>query len=207
VSRVLNNLAELDIDVVTSEDDLVHSSGHPRQGELAMLYEWVKPRSLIPMHGEPRHLRAHRDFAFAQGIRHVLIPRDGHIVRLAPGPVDDIDEAHCGRLHVDGRLIVPSEDGPARQRRKLSFAGIVFVSIVIDGKGELAADVEVITDGLPMGLEEELLEAAERAFGGTPRPRRKDVNALAETIRTSVRRAADIAWGKKPIVKVSVAEV
>ena len=59
VSRVLNNLARLDIDVITGEDDLVHSSGHPRQGELAMLYDWVKPKALIPMHGEPRHLRAH----------------------------------------------------------------------------------------------------------------------------------------------------
>jgi ribonuclease J len=192
---------------VTGEDDLVHSSGHPRQGELAMLYEWVKPRGLIPMHGEPRHLRAHRDFAREQGIRHVLIPRDGHIVRLAPGPVEDIDEAPFGRLHVDGRLIVPSEDGPARQRRKLSFAGIVFVSLVVNGKSELAAGIEVITDGLPMGLEDDLHDAAERAFGSTPRPRRKDVNALAETIRTAVRRAADLAWGKKPIVKVSVAEV
>lgn len=207
VSRVLNNLAVLDIDVVTSEDDLVHSSGHPRQGELAMLYEWVKPKSLIPMHGEPRHLRAHRDFAHAQGIRNVLIPRDGHIVRLAPGPVDEIDEAPCGRLHVDGRLIVPSEDGPAKQRRKLSFVGIVFVSMVVDGKGELAADIEVIADGLPMGLEGDLLEAAEKAFGSTPRPRRRDVNALSETIRTSVRRAADLAWGKKPIVKVAITQL
>ncbi|WP_290543589.1 ribonuclease J, partial [Aestuariivirga sp.] len=207
VSRVLNNLARLDIDTVTGDDDLVHSSGHPRQGELAMLYEWVKPRALIPMHGEPRHLRAHRIFAESKGIRDVLIPRDGAIVRLAPGPLQDIDEAPCGRLHVDGRLIVPSEDGPAKQRRKLSFVGIVFVSVVIDARAELAADIELITDGIPAGLDGELLDAAERAFGSTPKPRRKDVDQLAETIRTAVRRAADLTWGKKPIVKVSVAKV
>lgn len=207
VSRVLNNLARLDIDMVTGDDDLVHSSGHPRQGELAMLYDWVKPKALIPMHGEPRHLRAHRIFAESQGIRDVLIPQDGTITRLAPGPLEHIDEAPCGRLHVDGRLIVPSEDGPAKQRRKLSFVGIVFVSVVIDGKAELAADIEVITDGIPAGLENDLLDAAENAFGSTPKPRRKDVNQLAETIRTALRRAADLAWGKKPIVKVSVAKV
>ena len=207
VSRVLNNLAELDIDVITSEDDLVHSSGHPRQGELAMLYDWVKPKALIPMHGEPRHLRAHREFAHGKGIRDVLIPRDGHITRLAPGPLDHIDEAPCGRLHVDGKLIVPSEDGPAKQRRKLSYVGIVFVSLVITAKSELAADIELISDGLPTGLEDDLIEAAEKAFGSTPKPRRKDVNALAESIRTAVRRAADIAWGKKPIVKVSVTQL
>ena len=86
VSRVLNNLARLDIDVITGEDELVHSSGHPRQGELAMLYEWVRPKALIPMHGEPRHLRAHRDFAEEQGIRDVLIPRDGHITAAGARP-------------------------------------------------------------------------------------------------------------------------
>jgi ribonuclease J len=207
VGRVINNLARLDIDVITGEDDLVHSSGHPRQGELAMLYGWVRPKALIPMHGEPRHLRAQRDFAHAQGIRDVLIPRDGNIVRLAPGPLADIDEAPFGRLHVDGKLIVPSEDGPAKQRRKLSHVGIIFVSVVIDARAELAADIELLTDGVPMGIEGELMDAAERAFSSTPKPRRKDANALAETIRTSVRRAADVLWGKKPIVKVSVVKV
>ena len=207
VSRVLNNLAELDIDMVTGDDDLVHSSGHPRQGELALLYDWVKPKALIPMHGEPRHLRAHKLFAESKGIRDVLIPRDGTITRLAPGPLADVDEAPCGRLHVDGKLIVPSEDGPAKQRRKLSYVGIIFVSVVIDGKAELAADIELISDGIPAGLDGELLDAAKRAFGSTPKPRRKDVNQLAETIRTAVRRAADLTWGKKPIVKVTVAKV
>ena len=205
--RVLNNLARLDIDMVTGDDDLVHSSGHPRQGELALLYDWVKPKALIPMHGEPRHLRAHSLFAQSKGIRDVLIPQDGTITRLAPGPLDHIDEAPCGRLHVDGKLIVPSEDGPAKQRRKLSHVGIIFVSVVIDAKAELAADIELITDGIPAGLDGDLLDAAERAFGSTPKPRRKDVNQLAEVIRTAVRRAADLTWGKKPIVKVSVAKV
>jgi ribonuclease J len=207
VGRVLNNLARLDIDVITGEEDLVHSSGHPRQGELALLYEWVKPGALIPMHGEPRHLRAHRDFAHAKGIREVLIPRDGRILRLCPGAPEEIDEAHFGRLHVDGRLIVPGEDGPAKQRRKLAYVGIVFVSVVVNARQDLAAGIELIADGLPMGLEDELIEAAEKAFGSTPKPRRKDRAALAETLRTAIRRAADITWGKKPIVKVSVVEV
>jgi ribonuclease J len=78
---------------------------------------------------------------------------------------------------------------------------------VMDSRAELAADIELMTDGIPLGLEDELIEAAEKAFGSTPKPRRKDTNALAETIRTSVRRAADITWGKKPIVKVSVTRV
>jgi ribonuclease J len=110
-------------------------------------------------------------------------------------------------LHVDGRLIVPGEDGPARQRRKLSFAGIVFVSMVLNQRGDLAAAIEAIGDGLPMGIEGELATAAEQAFGAIPKPRRKNHEALAEAVRTAIRRAADGLWGKKPIVKVVVAEV
>ena len=207
VARILNNLARLDIDVITSDDALVHSSGHPRQGELKELYDWLKPKALIPMHGEPRHLRAQSIFAQDCGIADVVIPRDGHIIKLCPGPLRDIDEAHFGRLHVDGKLIVPSEDGPAKQRRKLSYVGAVFVTVAVNGKQELAADIQLITDGLPFGLQAELLETAENAFGATPKPRRKDANQLAEIIRTGIRRTADQIWGKKPIVKVSVVMV
>ena len=207
VARILNNLARLDIDTVTSDEALVHSSGHPRQGELQTLYSWLKPRALIPMHGEPRHLRAHAIFGKSCGIEDILIPKDGHIARLAPGPLRNVDEAHFGRLHVDGRLIVPSEDGPARQRRKLSNVGAVFVTLAVNGKQDLAADIHVIADGIPAGLDDSLLQAAEAAFDSTPKPRRKDDGQLTETIRTTVRRAAEAQWGKKPVVKVVVVRV
>lgn len=207
VARIQNNLARLDIDIITENDALVHSSGHPRQEELRALYDWLRPAALIPMHGEPLHLRAHAIFARSCGIDDVMIPRDGHIYKLCPGPLRDVDEAHCGRLHVDGRLIVPAEDGPARQRRKLSFAGMIFVTVVMNAKSDLAAGIELISDGVPAGLDDALLEAADTAFGSTPKPRRKDRAQLAETIRTSVRRAADQVWGKKPVVKVAVIQL
>lgn len=207
VGRILNNLARLDIDVITSDDALVHSSGHPRQGELKQFYGWLRPAALIPMHGEPRHLRAHAAFARTCGIPEVLIPLDGHIARLCPGPLRNVDETHFGRLHVDGRLIVPSDDGPARQRRKLSFVGAVFVSLAVNGRQDLAAALQVMIDGVPAGLDDELLEAAETAFDSTPKPRRKDDGQLADAIRTAIRRTAEQIWGKKPVVKVAVLRV
>ncbi len=207
VSAVHNNLARLDIDIITSDEALVHTSGHPRQGELRTLYEWLKPRALVPMHGEPRHLRAQAKFAESCGIVETLIPLDGHIARLCPGPTQNVDEAPSGRLHVDGKLIVPAADGPAKQRRKLSFVGIVFVSAAIDNHLELAADIQLLVDGLPAGLDGDLLEAAENAFDALPKPRRRDDAQIAEAIRVGVRRAADQIWGKKPIVKVAVTRV
>ncbi len=207
VSAILNNFARLDVDVITGEDALVHSSGHPRQGELKQMYDLVKPRAVIPMHGEPRHMRAHAKFAAACGVRETLLLEDGKIARLAPGPVAIIDEAPAGVLHVDGKLIVPGVDGPARQRRKLSQVGLVVATVLIDDKLALAEDVDVILDGVPEGLADALAEAAERAFSAMPKPRRKDDDIVEESVRTGMRREADRQWGKKPVCKVIVVRV
>jgi ribonuclease J len=207
VSGILNNLAKLDVDVITAEDALVHSSGHPRQGELKQMYDLVKPRSLIPMHGEPRHMRAHAKFAKACGISETLLLEDGKIARLAPGHVAIIDEVHSGVLHVDGKLIVPGLDGPARQRRKLSIVGMVIATVLIDEHHNLADDISLILDGVPESLNEELAEAAEQAFDSMSKPRRKDDEKVEETVRIRIRREAENLWGKKPVVKVIAVRV
>jgi ribonuclease J len=207
VGAVINSLSKLDVDVITADDALVHSSGHPRQGELKQMYDWLKPKALVPMHGEPRHLRAHAKFAQSHGISETLIPEDGKIIRLAPGPVAIVDEAPFGILHVDGELIVPGSDGPAKQRRKLSFVGMVIASVLVDDKLNLADDVNIILDGVPGSLDELLVEAAEKAFAAMPKPRRKDVAVVEETLRLAIRRAAEAEWGKKPVVKVIVVRV
>jgi ribonuclease J len=108
---------------------------------------------------------------------------------------------------VDGKLVVPAEDGPAKQRRKISMVGAVFISVALDEKHHLADDPQITSDGLPAGLETELLEAAESAFESMPKPRRRDDGTVAETIRVAVRRHADQVWGKKPICKVLVQRV
>lgn len=207
VSAVANNLSKLDVDIITADEALVHSSGHPRQGELKLMYEWVKPRAVVPMHGEPRHLRAHAKFAAAQGIRETLVLEDGKIARLAPGPVSIVDEASTGVLHVDGKLIVPATDGPAKQRRKLAFVGMIIASVVVDDRLDLADDIEVILDGVPTSLADMLAEAAEKVFTSMPKQRRKDLAVVEETLRLGIRRAAEAEWGKKPVVKVIVVRV
>lgn len=203
VAAVLNNLAKLDVDVVTADEALVHTSGHPRQGELKQMYELLRPASVIPMHGEARHLRAHALFAASCGLQS-LIPKDGAVIRVAPGQPVIVTEQGATPLHVDGNLIVPSEDGPARQRRKLMFSGIVVAVVTLDNGLQLADDIQLIVDGLPAGLEEDLAEAAEVAFDSMPKPRRRDDANIIDTIRQTIRRKADNIWGKKPVCKVIV---
>jgi ribonuclease J len=208
VARVQNGLADLGIDVITDQDAAVHVSGHPRRGELEQLYRWVKPAVAIPMHGEGRHLEAHARLAESLGVREVVRARNGAMVRLLPGPAKVIDEVPVGRLYRDGMILTRADDGQVRERRKLSFAGSVAVSLVLSEKGALLAEPEVALSGVPATDAQGVSFAsiARDAVIGTiesiPRPRRKDPALVSEAIRRGVRAAVNQAWGKKPVCSV-----
>jgi ribonuclease J len=208
VGRVQNALADMEVEVITDQDAAVHVSGHPRRGELEQLYAWVKPDTAIPMHGEGRHLEAHAKLAERLGVRQVVRARNGTMVRLLPGPAEIIDEVPVGRLYRDGAIVTRADDGQVRERRKLSFAGAVAVSLVLSDKGALLADPEVAVTGLPATDKEgtPFTKIARDAVIGTieslPKPKRKDQALVSEAVRRSVRAAVNQAWGKKPMCSV-----
>ena len=213
VGRIQNALARMGCDLVTDTDALVHVTGHPRREELKQMYGWVKPRIAIPMHGEVRHLKEHARLAREAGVSQVLTPINGEVVELAPGPAAIIDEVSVGRLFRDGRLIVPSDEGPVRERRKLSFVGIVIVALVLSRRGELLAEPAVVLDGIPSqtaggrAMADVVLDAVDGAIDSMPAPRRRDAEVVRDAVRRAVRAAVDGHWGKKPIAKVMVSVV
>lgn len=210
VTRVQNNLADIGVHVITDAEALVHVSGHPRRGELAQMYQWTRPQAAIPMHGEARHLLEQARLAREAGIPRVIEAQNGCMVRLLPGPAEIVDEVPVGRLYKDGRLVLAREDDAIARRRKLSFAGAVVVSLVLTGRGELAADPAVSLLGLPIAdasatpFEDIVRDAALTALEGIPRPRRKDTAMTGEAVRRSVRAAVGHAWGKRPVCTVTV---
>ncbi|MGI9464712.1 MAG: ribonuclease J, partial [Aestuariivirgaceae bacterium] len=210
VTAVINNLALQGIDVLTSDTALIHSSGHPRQDELKALYDWVKPRAVVPMHGEPAHLKRHAEFALSCGVDEAVMAQNGQMVQLCPGPAQIIDDVGAGRIHIDGNVLVPSTDGPARARRKLSFAGIVMVSVVLDKKGKIIRKPQLQLDGLPEfdvddeDMHESLTMIAVDALDAMPLARRRDDDAVTEMLRGAVRRLASQVWGKKPQCSVII---
>jgi ribonuclease J len=208
IARVHNNLALLGCDVITDTDALVHVTGHPRRGELMEMYAAVKPRVAIPMHGEARHLEVHRKLARSAGVEKVISLRNGAMVRLAPGPAEVVDHAPVGRLFRDGNLLVPSDEGPVRERRSLAYAGIVIVALARSGRGNVSPDAEIVLDGVPTSDAEghPMADIVRRTIEGTlasiPRDRQRDTDMVREAVRRAVRAAIDEAWGKRPVVKV-----
>jgi ribonuclease J len=213
INRIINALAERGVRVVTDRDRLVHVSGHPRRDELREMYGWVKPRIAIPVHGEGMHLAAHAAFARDLGVPSVLSVRNGVLTRLAPEPAGRIGEVETGRIYKDGRLIDDLEGVGVAERRRLSFAGHVAVSLVTDSRGAQVADPDVALNGLPLrdasgrSMEETVLDAVSQTFASLPRPQKRDPDVLAEAVRRAVRAAVNEAWGKKPVCTVFVAVV
>ena len=208
VGWIQNSLVRMGVEVVTDAEALVHVTGHPRRDELRQLYSWVRPKMAIPMHGEARHLKAHAELAREAGVGEVQVAYNGKIVRIAPGPLRIIDDAPVGRLFRDGRLIVPSGEGPVRERRKLASVGIIAVSLVFSRKGDIVADPQVALDGIPIEdaegdpMEDIVLSSVEGTLRSIPPARRRDLDMVVEAVRRSVRSSVANAWGKKPIVKV-----
>ena len=210
IIEIKNQLIEQGVLIVEDGDALVHVSGHPRRGELQQMYSWVRPKVLVPVHGEAAHLVAQGSLAAMSGVPHVAQVRNGDMLRLAPGDPEIVDQVPFGRVYKDGRLIGSEEEMGIRDRRKLSYVGHVAVNVVLDDRHELAGDPDLEAIGVAEldrrgePLEEIMLDAAIGAVESIPRVRRKDLDLVAESVRRAVRAAANESWGKKPVVTVFV---
>jgi ribonuclease J len=213
ITRVINGLVTQGIEVITDRTHLVHVSGHPRRAELEDMISWVKPRILLPVHGEALHMAEHADLARRAGVGKVVTCRDGDLVKIAPGEPGIVDEVPMGRLYKDGSLLVDAQMRTVADRRRLSFAGVVSVALAITERGELAADPELNLTGIPetaadgASMAEVAYEAVVDTFEQLPKPRRRDPESVAEAIRRAVRAALAARWNKKPMCHVQVLEV
>ena len=213
VGAIINGLIEQGVEVITDRTHLVHVSGHPRRDELNDMIAWVRPQVLIPVHGEALHLSEHAKLARAAGVPKVLTCRNGDLVKLGPGEAGIIDQLPAGRLYKDGKILEDAKSRAVVERRKMGFAGCAFVAIAMTEKGEMADDPEVDLIGIPEKnaagevLDEIVFDVVVSTIEGLPRARRRDPDALAESVRRAVRATVNEQWGKKPLCFVHVLEV
>jgi ribonuclease J len=133
IGRIQNILAAKGVTMVTERQAHVHVSGHPGRPELAEMYRWIRPKLLVPVHGEMRHLQEHARFARAQGVPDALVQTDGDIVRLLPGPAEKIGHAPVGRLVLDGDVILPADGATMNERRRIAVNGQISVAVAQQG--------------------------------------------------------------------------
>jgi len=206
IGRIMNQLAAKDILTVTEKQAHIHVSGHPGQPELAALYGWLRPKLVLPVHGEIRHMHEQARFALERGVPGALVQENGDLVRLAPGPAKIVERVHAGRLILDGDVILPADGETINERRKLSLHGHITVAAIFSAKRFVESAISY--RGVPVEDEreafiDEMREAAEQAATGPAR----DEEKLREAIRLGVRRVATDWTGKKPVVDVMLVTI
>lgn len=215
IRNLQNRLADRGVRLYTERDHPgIHVSGHPCRDELAEMYRWARPQISVPTHGERRHLLEHAAFAKDLQVPQTVAPRNGDMVRLAPGRAEIIDEVPAGRLYVDAGVVTPENGEALRERRHAAFNGVLAVAVVLDRKGKIASGPQVRALGLPAEddypIDEVLDDLAEEAEGALNRLSGDD-RELDETVETAMSRAVKKAsqriWGRRPVVETTVLRI
>jgi ribonuclease J len=210
ITAVQDALVRRGVDVITDDDEFTHVSGHPARDELRKLYKLVRPKYLVPTHGEWRHLSEQAALAEDEGIASILL-ENGDVLQLAPGQPAVVDSVHTGRLAVDGDRVVPLKGGIMTARKRMLFNGVVVGSAVIDAAGKLRGAVKVSAPGL---LEEDdvlLRQEVEAEFmellTELPASLRIQDTAFKDAARAALRRIMGKRFGKRPIVEAHMLRI
>ena len=210
--KLHNQLVKNQIDVISEETDFVHVSGHPNREDLRDMYDWVKPKSVIPVHGEHRHMAEHISFAKEMQVPYPVQVENGDIVKLFPGQKPEVfDKAPVGRLYVDGIISVNEDSQSIRERKNLANNGYLEVTILINGKGKLFKKPLLSFKGLPIeeaqdffyDLEDEI-ENISRTFSLN---NKKQESNLIEALKISCRKIVKEKTGKKPYTNINLVRI
>jgi ribonuclease J len=212
IFRLQNDLVRLGVEVVTEKDAFVHVSGHPAREELETMYQLVRPKIAVPVHGEARHVREHALLALSCGVPDAVELNNGDMLRLAPGEPEVVDHVATGKLCVDGPRVVRLDSEVLRNRRRMVFNGSAVVTVVMDRTGKLLGDPQLTALGLLDAAHEaeeheEVVEAVREAIAELPMKARRDDGVVRETARLAVRRSLRETHGKKPITEVHLVRV
>lgn len=211
IGDLQNQLVRLGVEIVTERDHMVHVSGHPARGELVSMYQWVRPKVAIPVHGEARHLAAHARLAEDCQVSQALVIENGSMVRLAPGPAEVVDNVPSGRLGLDGKVLIRLDGAVMRTRHRTMWNGGAVATLVLDRDGRLKADPQITVHGLldpelDAEVLDELSESVLAAVNALP-PGDRDDDAVKEAARLAVRRSLHASRGKKPVTDVHVVRI
>jgi ribonuclease J len=178
------------------------------------MYAWARPQIAVPTHGERRHLLEHAAFAKDLQVPQSIAPRNGDMVRLAPGRAEIIDEVPAGRIYVDAGVLTPENGDALRERRHAAYNGMLAVSVVLDGRGKISAGPQVRALGLPADddypMDEVLEDLAKEASHALARLQgeEREFDAEVETVMSrAVKKASQRIWGKRPVVETTVLRI
>ena len=210
--QLQNLIVKNNMEIISEENAFVHVSGHPNRDDLKDMYKWVKPKSVIPVHGEHRHMQEHVKFAKEMQVPKTLLIENGDIIKLLPGKVPEIvDKAPSGRIYLDGSVNVETDSQPIKDRKNLSINGYLEITLLLSNNGKIKKPI-ISFKGIPesqkkdpfiFDMEDEIFNIC-RTFSLDNAKQQKN---LIETIKQNCRRIVREKTGKKPFTNINIARV
>ena len=210
--QLQNLIVKNNIEIISEENAFVHVSGHPNRDDLKDMYKWVKPKSVIPVHGEHRHMQEHVKFAKEMQVPKTLLIENGDIIKLLPGKVPEIvDKAPSGRIYLDGSVNVETDSQSIKDRKNLSINGYLEITLLLSNNGKIKKPI-ISFKGIPesekkdpfiFDMEDEIFNIC-RTFSLDNAKQQKN---LIETIKQNCRRIVREKTGKKPFTNINIARV
>jgi len=213
LSKLHNQLVKNNIDVISEENEFVHVSGHPNREDLRDMYSWVKPKAVIPVHGEHRHMIEHVNFAKEMQVPHPLQIENGDIIQLYPGDKPKIvDKAPVGRMYVDGKISVSEDSQSLKERINISYNGFLEVTILINNSGLVEKNPIITFKGIPVNGEDSnfLLDMEDKIINICKTyslESSKQENNLIEMLKTNCRKIVKEKTGKRPYTNINLIRI
>ena len=210
--KLHNQLVREGINVISEETDFVHVSGHPNRDDLKDMYEWIQPNSIIPVHGEQRHMLEHISFAKKLNVPHPIKVENGDIVRIFPGDSPEVfDKAPYGKIFLDGNIGVEEESKSIKERRNISQNGHLDITLIITTQGNIHNTPIVNFMGIPILNTEEFKisiqdEIDKIAKSFSLNNKKQDEN-FKEALKVTCRKFTKEKTGKRPITNINLVRI
>ncbi len=210
--KLHNQLVKEGIEVISEESEYIHVSGHPNREDLKDMYNWIKPKSVIPVHGEHRHMFEHINFAKEMQVPYPIKVENGDIVRLYPGNKPEVcDKAPSGRIYVDGSISVEEDSQSIKERKNVSANGFIEATILITPKGNIHNRPLITYRGLPIYEKEEFQNGLEDEIDRTVKSfslnNKKQETNLVDALKSTCRKFTKLKTGKRPLANINLVRI
>ncbi len=210
--KLHNQLVKEGVEVISEDTEFIHVSGHPNREDLKDMYDWIRPKSVIPVHGEQRHMLEHINFAKEMQVPYPVKVENGDIVRIYPGKKPEVyDKAPCSKLYLDGSISVEEDAQSIKERKNLSSNGFLEVTILITPKGNIHNKPLLTLRGLPIYEKEEFIVSLEEEIEKTVRTfsltNKNQESNLIDALKVTCRKYTKDKLGKRPYTNINLVRI
>ena len=209
VSYIIDQLERRGVEVILDDNGLYHVSGHANKPDLHIFHELISPELLIPMHGEYRHLKEHERIAKNSGIKTLLV-ENGDVAQISNSlNATVIDKVDCGRIFLDGSVLIDENEGVISERKKLMHNGLLSVSMLVNNiKPYLHFEIDLVGISTTIDFKSEVLTHLENEINfllknnNNKNLKKIDSNYLESEIRRILNKFFKSEIGKKPQISI-----